>query len=165
MPKIDSNILTAVFGLIGVIVGGFITAGANYILAERRANREESREQRKRIAELKRAARLVDEDFNWVLFSIKIVIERKLWLPPVSEPNRLEMWREYRSLLAAETTFDTWKALQDAAQAMEAYQRVSTKAGGEREIMREIAAADLAVMEMFKAQLEKGHTALKPYLT
>jgi hypothetical protein len=34
--------LTAVFGLIGVIVGGLITAGASYILEERRANREEA---------------------------------------------------------------------------------------------------------------------------
>jgi hypothetical protein len=43
MPHVDPNVmLPAVFGLLGVIVGGLITAGANYILEERRANREEA---------------------------------------------------------------------------------------------------------------------------
>jgi hypothetical protein len=56
--------LTAAFGLLGVIIGGAITAGATIMVEERRASREERKEKRKRLIELKRAARLVDEDFR-----------------------------------------------------------------------------------------------------
>lgn len=42
MPQIVLSLLPAVFGLLGVIVGGLIAARANYILEDRRANREEA---------------------------------------------------------------------------------------------------------------------------
>jgi hypothetical protein len=59
VPHIDPTILPALFGLIGVIIGGAITAGVDYILEERRAHRDEIKERRKRSIDLQRAARLV----------------------------------------------------------------------------------------------------------
>jgi len=89
-----------VFGLLGVIIGGAITAGVDYFLDERRANREEAKEQRKRIIELKQAARLVDQDFNWALAAVTLALQFKQWQG--HDSIQLETWQEHRTVLAAE---------------------------------------------------------------
>jgi hypothetical protein len=126
VPHVDSNILTAVFTLIGVIVGGGITAGANYILEERRANREKSKEQRARMVELKRAARLIEQDFNWILGVVNVAIEQRRWV--TVEAVQVDTWREQRSVLAAETSYEAWLVLKKSSWAMESYRRAAAAA-------------------------------------
>jgi hypothetical protein len=53
------NFLPAAFGLLGVIVGGLITAASSYLMEEKRGERERQREERERISEIKRAARMI----------------------------------------------------------------------------------------------------------
>jgi hypothetical protein len=79
MPTIDPILLPAVFGLIGVIIGGLITGGVTYLIEERRADRDETKERRKRLAYLKQAARLVHEDFVWASASVDFAVESKQW--------------------------------------------------------------------------------------
>jgi hypothetical protein len=150
------------FGLIGVIVGGGITAGVDYFLEKQRARREETKERRKRLIDLKRAARLIDQDFNWALASHNLTIAMKRWSRPELEPIRLESWREHRSVLAVETTLAAWKALLAAVGAMEDYQKWSTHAIGRNEWT--IDADGLRGLEGQKERLAKGREALKPFL-
>jgi len=163
MPHIDPNILLpAVFGLIGVIVGGLITGAVTYIVEQQRANRDETKERRKRLTDLKQAARLIDQDFNWALGAVNLSIETKQWVGPKLEPIRLESWREHRSVLAAETTLAAWRALKYAVWAMESYRDSSTSAIEHNE--RNISPKGLQNIESEKEKLEKGRAALKPFL-
>jgi len=50
------------FALVGVIVGGIITAGSNYLLDRRRERAASQRENRNYAIEIKRAARLIDAE-------------------------------------------------------------------------------------------------------
>jgi hypothetical protein len=111
---IDPNILTTAFGLLGVIIGGSVTARTSYLVEERRVRREERKEQRKRLTELKRAARLVDEDIKWALAAVTITINEKRWPALLQDPVGLEIWEEYRSLLSTGTTLGDWRILQAA---------------------------------------------------
>jgi hypothetical protein len=162
MPHIDPALLPAVFGLLGVIVGGAITAGVDYFLDERRAFREETKERRKRLIDLKRAARLIDQDFSWALAALNLAIMMKHWVAPQLEPIRLESWREHRSVLAAETTWAAWTALINAVQAMESYRDESTDAIGRNEWT--IDADGLRSRESDREAIAKGREALKPFL-
>jgi hypothetical protein len=119
VPYIDPNILAAAFGLLGVIIGGAITAGATYLVEERRALRKETKDRRKRLIELKRAARLIDEDFKWAWAAVTTTIDAKCWVSLLHDPIRVETWLEHRGLLAAETTLADWRTLQAAVGAME----------------------------------------------
>ena len=161
MLHIDPTLLPAVFGLIGVIVGGLITAGVDYFLEERRAYRDETKERRKRLTDLKQAARLVHEDFVWASASVDIAIESKRWISLSVDPVRLETSREYRRVLATETTFGDWAALKAAVRSMEWCLRLSTEAKTRNE--RDINDSNLRSLETQKETLRKGRAALKPY--
>jgi hypothetical protein len=52
--------MAAIFGLVGVIVGGIITAGSSFVLAVRRERADRERDSRALAIEVKRAARLID---------------------------------------------------------------------------------------------------------
>jgi hypothetical protein len=161
VPKIDPTILTAVFGLLGVIVGGLITGAVTYFVEEQRANRDETKERQKRLTDLKRAARLIHEDFIWALISINLAIDTKHWTGPEHDPIRLQTWKDYRSVLAAETNLADWIALQRAVRAMERYQGSMTGAIRRDEA---IDALELQNLEAYKEALEEGREALKPFL-
>jgi hypothetical protein len=161
MPQIDSNIVTAVFGLIGVIVGGLITGVMSYILEKRRANREEAKEKRKRIIALKQAARLIDADFDSALGAVECCISFKRWTSGF-DPIRLEVWREHQSVLATEATLDDWIRLKKAVKAMEGYQLGANYATNQGDLNTNVVA--LAVPKAAKGDLESGRAALKPYL-
>jgi hypothetical protein len=158
----DPNILTAAFGLLGVIVGGAITAGTTYLVEERRARREERKEQRKQLIELKRAARLVDEDVKWALAAVVITINEKRWPALLQDPIGLDTWEEYRSLLATETTLSDWRTLQAAVRGMVTYKLTRNKAleQGKWDVNEE----QLGTLESKKAALQKARDALKPFL-
>jgi hypothetical protein len=124
----DPNILTAIFSLVGVIIGGAITAGTTYLVERQRARREERKEQRKRLFELKQAARLVDEDIKWALAAVTITINEKRWPALLQDPIQLETWQDYRALLAPEISLSDWRTLQTAVRGMGSYQIARNKA-------------------------------------
>jgi hypothetical protein len=157
MPHIDPTILPALFGLIGVIVGGLITAGVTFLIEEKRASRDETKERRKRLTDLKQAARLVHEDFTWASVSINFAIENKRWVSAHFEPIRLQTWKDYRSVLAAEANLADWVTLKAAVRAMEMYQRAIER-------NEAIDAHALHNLEAEKEALQKGRAALKPFL-
>jgi hypothetical protein len=105
-----SSILPAVFSLIGVIVGGAITAGASYWLERRREKREGEKELRARTATLRQAARLIDEEFLTARSCIEFALQEKRWGDvPILEP-KISSWQQYHTVLAAtEVSTDPWR--------------------------------------------------------
>ena len=150
------------FGLVGVIVGGLITGGVNYFLDERRAKRDETKEKRKRLTHLKRAARLVDDDFSVALTSVVFIIENKRWLPGGFNLVRFDSWEAHRVVLATETTLADWGALQLAVRAMKVYQAQSADEIALNKGV--VIAAVQPTLQRYKDAIEKGCAALKPYL-
>src|SRR5947208_2835144 len=77
---LSPGFLPALYGLIGVIIGGLITAGSSYLLDRKREQRERDKEERDRMREVKRAARLIDGEFGRARAPIKVSIDGKKWI-------------------------------------------------------------------------------------
>ncbi len=133
-----------------------------YTVEEERANREETKERRKRLTDVKRAARLIEHDFTWASAAIKTAIENKQWVGGYFEPIRLQSWNDYRSVLAAETNIADWVALKAAVRAMESFQRLATLSIMQKK--PDIDASGLRLLENKREAVEKGRAALKPCL-
>ena len=146
----------------GVIIGGAITAGTTYLVERQRTRREERREQRKWLIELKRAARLVDEDIKWALAAVTLTINEKRWPALLQDPIRLETWQDYRALLAPEISLSDWRRLQRAVRGMGSYKIARNKAIEQGEWdLTEQQASDL---ESKKTALQKARDSLEPFL-
>src|SRR5262249_17619585 len=69
--------LTAIIGLIGVLVGSLISIGSNYFLAVRAERAEQENAQRTRNADMKIAARLVSDQLAAVAAGAQMLFEEK----------------------------------------------------------------------------------------
>jgi hypothetical protein len=98
-------LIPAFFGLLGVIIGGIITAGANYLLDRRRELAAKERDEHHRALEVKRAARLIDIEILRVAASLKIVIDRKHWSSP---KLTTEAWQKYSAVIAPVLSYSDW---------------------------------------------------------
>lgn len=150
-------ILTAIFGLAGVIIGGSIT----YTIEERRAHREERKEQRKRLAELKQAALLVDDDFGRAMSALEVAIQIKSWPADLHNYVKLEIWREHRALLASETTLRDWIILRRAARKMELFKTLDANIKSEN---RKVDEQQVTDWRDDRADIQQAREALKPLL-
>src|SRR3954468_1600238 len=90
---INPVFLPAACGLLGVIVGAFITAISTYLLDERRAAREEVKEARKENLEITRAARVIDQDMMLVLAETLETLEGKQRVESPRNPVAKDGWR------------------------------------------------------------------------
>src|SRR4051812_2609012 len=91
------DVLPAVFGLIGVIVGAVLSGVVSYVLERQRADRA------------KRAAgRLVSDDLALIQARLEVARNRKTWsnLPRQQLPTAA--WTEHRAFLAAEMEDAQW---------------------------------------------------------
>lgn len=79
----------AIFGLIGVVVGGLISGGISLIL-----------ERRKEHVTARVAARLVREDLLPVSLGIEDVFNGRVWSQRPDRRSRERSWAEHRSRLA-----------------------------------------------------------------
>ena len=113
------GIISAISGLVGVIVGGIITAVSNYLLYQKRENTERKRDRRKRVIEIKRASRLIDADLSWAQAAAKICVEKRHWWSAFSPPLSVEGWQQYRGISAPELPTNAWLALMIAVEAVD----------------------------------------------
>jgi len=112
------GIISAISGLVGVIVGGIITAVSNYLLYQKRENTERKRDRRKRVIEIKRASRLIDADLSWAQAAAKICVEKRHWWSAVAPPLTVEGWQQYRGIIAPELSNNAWLAVFVAVEAV-----------------------------------------------
>ena len=107
--------LAPVFGFLGVIVGGLITAGSSYLLEKQREDRERWREDRIRTVNIKTAARLIELDFRFANTYVKLTVQNKGWPTILKEPPSFQNWEKYCAFLAPELSQQDWIALVVAA--------------------------------------------------
>lgn len=101
---------SAIFGLLGVIVGGLIAAGSSFALARRQERAAAERESRVRATELKRAARLIDLELAKARASaVEYIGKRRWWGEDLDLVT--ENWRQYCAILAPELSGVDWHRL------------------------------------------------------
>lgn len=113
------GIISALSGLVGVIIGGVITAGSNYLLYEKRVKRDREREKRNHAIEIRRASRLIDADFFRASVGARICIDKRHWWSPDVQPLALEGWQQQHSIIATELSDDAWLAVRVAVEAVD----------------------------------------------
>ena len=93
----------AIFGLLGVVVGGLISGGLTLIL-----------EWRKERVAARVAARLVREDLLPVSLGIEDVFGGRAWLQDPDLRSREQSWVEHRSRLATVMKYEDYAAVVQA---------------------------------------------------
>jgi len=112
------GIIAAIFGLVGVIVGGIITAVSNYLLYQKREKTERERDIRNRIIEIKRSSRLIDADLSYAQAAATICVEKRHWWSTDVSPLTVKGWEQYRDSIAPELSNNAWGAVRVAVEAV-----------------------------------------------
>jgi hypothetical protein len=131
---LDPSFLPAAFGLLGVIVGGLITAGSSYLLDERRSKREREREEQNRLIEIKRAARLIDLDLLTATAYATLAFKNDRYWSSTDSPLKIKAWDDYAAVLAPAASSDVWNKIRlgiNAVQHLNAYRASDAVASGE----------------------------------
>jgi hypothetical protein len=100
----------ALLGLVGVLTGAFISGGFNYAVARRKQRVDETAARKRRALEVRRAARLIDDDLVIAVAAARWTIENKLWF---GQPLTSIAWQQYRETLASgtEVSGNGWRSL------------------------------------------------------
>jgi hypothetical protein len=109
----------AIFGLLGVVVGGLITAGSSYLLDRRRERGDREREGRSHDIEIKRAARLIDAELLHAQAAASLWIEKRRWWIADASPLATEAFQKYGGVIAPHLSDDAWLHLLVAVDAVE----------------------------------------------
>ncbi len=131
---LDPTLLPAAFGFVGVIVGGLITAGSSYLLDERRSKREREREERDRLTEIKRAARMIDLDLLTAAGHATFAHKNNCYWSSRDSPLNLEGWNDYAAILAPAASTDVWSKIRlgiNAVRHLNEYRAFDASASGE----------------------------------
>src|SRR5437660_1510172 len=101
-----ASLLPAVIGLTGVLIGGLITAGANYILAIRKERHDLARETESKLTAVLVARRLVATELVTIRITMESSIDGGVWY----RGNKLssQAWEEHRRTLAAGLDWYRW---------------------------------------------------------
>jgi hypothetical protein len=126
MTKMWPSIIPAIIGLFGVLVGAFITTGANYWLAERKEAAEAAKERLSRAIELRTVARLVMDEFLAGRAAAKILTETKTLVPEEAKLP-LDAWERDKRIIARELSLEGWNAVRVAALAVEHFRGFRTE--------------------------------------
>jgi hypothetical protein len=118
---LDPVFLPAASGLLGVIVGGLITAGSSYLLDKRRERREREREERQAATEVKCAARILSANLQLFRSDVKSVLTEKNWSSWTGSDYSPVAWLQYQTVLAPKLTKSAWDALNVALLSINAF--------------------------------------------
>jgi uncharacterized membrane protein YcfT len=91
----------AIFGLIGVLIGGLLNVGVAYV-AERRV----------RKADVKVSARLLYSEIKLNQVSVRLALQEKRWGPAKTDVLR-DDWIDHRATLANLLTEGEWSMIDD----------------------------------------------------
>src|SRR3954468_6410629 len=117
---ISASLWPAIFGLIGVVVGGLLAAISNYFLDEAKDKRQQRREDRVRELQVKAALRLVHNDIDRAVAFGEVLMEEKKWWRSLS-PLTADAWLKYRADLATELSAEDWQRVTGAVEIIETW--------------------------------------------
>jgi hypothetical protein len=140
------------------LFGGIITAGSSYLLDRRREQEERQRESRNRAIDLKRAARLIDDELARGQASAKICVEkRRLW--NADEPLLTGAWQQHCAVIAPELSDADWQAVIVASIAVQQLRIGRVKHVGPGDISDTVAETYVPMLR----DIEAGRLALAPF--
>jgi hypothetical protein len=145
--------------LVGVIVGGIITAGSSFVLAVRRERADRERDSRALAIEVKRAARLIDMELARVQAVATYAIDKRSWH---DQNLSTEAWQKYGALIAPILSNEAWRDVLVAIAAAE-YTEAS-RDEHQSGVLRDIPIPDDSA-ELITPKLEhvkRGREALAP---
>jgi hypothetical protein len=124
----DATYVPALIGLLGVFVGGLITAGANFILTVRKERTDEAREAANREREVKRAARLVGLELAQASDKWGLAIKLQAFLD-AGEIIKTEVWDAHKTILAGHLPIEDWNALAEGFRTISQVERSISDTG------------------------------------
>lgn len=103
-------ITVACISLVGVLVGGIITAGSNWILAVRRERTEYWIDRHNHDIEVRRASRLIDRELAIAGAVVSYCMENKQWWRRSVDDMHVktEDWEKYKDVVASELSDTDW---------------------------------------------------------
>jgi hypothetical protein len=110
-----TDVLTAIIGLVGVAIGGLITALSSYLIERRRDRKFSERNEQNEVRKVRQAARLVDKELAQAEITAQTAIARRKWWAAEIGLLELNAWHEYRDVLALELSDDEWRTVAAAA--------------------------------------------------
>jgi hypothetical protein len=160
-------LLTPIVGLVGVVIGGGITAISTYILDEKREQRQQERENRNATIEFKRAARMLDRHLSMIGATVQSVIEDKdfgNFRASVISGQRPADLVEFQNILAARLSEDSWQSVIVALAAVNGIDALCEKfarmPAGKQEIPEKL----IPNLEELLRGIEGGHEPLNEFL-
>jgi hypothetical protein len=93
----------AIIGLVGVVIGGVLTGGVEFVLERRREGRRG-----------RAAARLIHAELSDIAAYVEASLFRRAWLADPAEALQGEAWKDRKSALAEAPGFDGWYPISGA---------------------------------------------------
>lgn len=115
---------SAIFGLVGVLLGGVITYIGQLRLDQRRADREVAADEQRRVAEEQVAARLVLAELMNTQAYLRAAAEREQIPGPLRLPD--SAWREHGSVLSRAMNDNAWRQLAGAYSTVSGWEAIAT---------------------------------------
>jgi hypothetical protein len=162
MPsEITPSILPAIFGLVGVVVGGLLTAISNYFLDKAKDRRQQRKEDRAHQVQVRTAVRLLYDDLDRAVAVGETLMEKKKWWISMSPPNA-DTWLKFRGELALELPEDVWDQVSGGIGIIETWntRRNSEMAKGVRDLSEDI----LGNLPDLVGHLKGARDTLRKYL-
>jgi hypothetical protein len=150
--SLNPLLLTPVFGLLGVVIGGVIAFGSSYFLDKARAKRE-----------LRCAARLIALELTSMRTTANSCVQQKIWptpnLPPLLSLST-EARQKYLAAIAPNLPSDAWLSVAIALQAAETFKVIFGQVQDRTiAIPDDVAKTFLPLIE----NMDKGRRALAPH--
>ena len=134
-----ASLLPAIFGLLGVVVGGLLTATSNFFLEKTKDRRQQQKEHRAHQIQVRIAVRLLYDDLDRAVAVGETLMEKKKWWISMVPPNA-DIWLKFRGDLALELSEDIWVQVSGGVGIIEAWttRRNSEMAKGVRELSDDV---------------------------
>ncbi len=117
----------ALLALAGVLLGALITSGFNFWVAWRKERADATSERRHHEVEVRRAARLIDDDLHTAADAARWCVEHKEWWFSGQQLTSMG-WQQYRDVLAPELSEIAWPAVSLAVTTIDRLQSVRDQA-------------------------------------
>jgi hypothetical protein len=109
-----------------VLLGAVITGGFALLVARYRERKAAAAEAARHAVEVRRAARLIDDDLHTAVNLARYSIENKEWWGSL-ERLTSTAWKEYRGVLAPDLADNDWRSVSLAFRSIDLFQSVRDK--------------------------------------